>query len=186
MVILINGVRTAIGVRTTIGARTAIGARTGRHCRNDSHIYNTHTSALHRNQPDPPRGNRVLSVACANSCISDSLSRATGMQRYPLHRNFNKSVEDWVTALELKPLSFLNNLTHPNVFNGHNHQQAVEILIKRKLDEGESVMTTRVVVNSVMREIDADDKEGYVLKRFKSGPKGMTELVRVPLSCCDD
>eukprot|EP00966_Prymnesium_polylepis_P228555 5289714-Prymnesium_polylepis.1 len=108
------------------------------------------------------------------------------MQRYPLHRNFNKSVEDWVTALELKPLSFLNNLTHPNVFNGHNHQQAVEILIKRKLDEGESVMTTRVVVNSVMREIDADDKEGYVLKRFKSGPKGMTELVRVPLSCCDD
>ena len=108
------------------------------------------------------------------------------MSHYPLKPGYDKSVEKWVESLEHLPLEHLNKLRRPEVSNGPNHHEAVETLIKRKLDEGESLKTQRITFTSVVEEINAGSTETHVLKRFKSGPKGATELVWVPKSCDTD
>ena len=88
--------------------------------------------------------------------------------------------DEWIEKLKNKDFQWLLKQTHPGIngHNGVNFTNALRFVIETKIAEGESMYEDRVITRKVHTECDDDDE--FVIVHEKSGPKGMTERVRVP------
>lgn len=94
------------------------------------------------------------------------------------------TVVEWVDRLESLPhcdLAFLRKQVAARGHNGEAYDAAVSFLIFKKRDAGETIDDTPKAKRERVSH-PADEEGDFVVTHVQSGPKGMTERVRIPRS----